>query len=134
MSPQPRPSATRPAAARPAAARPAAARPAAAPHLGFDRIPRYRAPSPAGGPRRAGAPRDPEGRGALFSGAAEEPPPGSITLRCSGCRRTSVLTPLQLITLSIPSLHLWPILRHHPSWMRCPACRRRTWVALAIKF
>ena len=128
MSPQTRP--TPPTAGRPTT------RLTTAP--GFDRLPRY-GPQGSEAPHNARRPRsspnrDPEGRGALFSGAAQEPPPGSITLTCSSCRRTSVLTPLQLIVLAIPSVHLWPLLRHHPSWMRCPACRRRTWVALAIRF
>jgi hypothetical protein len=129
MSQQTRPSAPRPAAG------PSRRRPSAAHGPSFDRLPRYgQSPSEKERPRRAASARDPEGRGALFSDAAQDPPPGSITLTCSSCRRTSVLTPLQLVTLSIPSLHLPWLRRHHPSWMRCPACRRRTWVALAIRF
>lgn len=108
---------------------------------GFDRIrPRTGGGAPAERPAgavsdpRGYGTRDPEGRRALFSVAAQDPPPGTLTLSCSACRRTSLLSPRQVFSLALPSVHL-PLLKwRYPSWMRCPACRRRTWVALGVKF
>jgi hypothetical protein len=36
------------------------------------------------------------------------------------------------VGLLIPSLHLPFIKRDGFSWMKCPACRRRTWVSLTL--
>jgi len=88
--------------------------------------------------RGAATPRhgDAEGKRALFSAAFDEPevpPLGAITVHCSGCDTTSVLTPRQALTAALPSLHLPFVRRGHPSWMRCPACGRRTWVRLGLQ-
>lgn len=104
------------------------------PEAGFDRLRPRRADA---GPRRAGhgpaAPPDPLGRRALYSGAEQPPAPGAVTLDCSSCRTTSVVTPRGLLGLALPSVHLPLVRRGHPSWMRCPACRRRTWVRLGVR-
>ena len=42
------------------------------------------------------------------------------------------MTPRQLVSLALPSVHLPFVRRGHPSWMRCPACSRRTWVKVVI--
>ena len=95
-------------------------------------------------PRRGGGglgPRtvrhaDSEGKRVLFSANSDEPevpPLGTITVHCSGCDITSALTPRQALAAALPSLHLPLLRRDHPSWMRCPACGRRTWVRLGLQ-
>jgi hypothetical protein len=84
----------------------------------------------------SGGHADSEGKRALFSAGSDEPevpPLGTIKVHCSRCDSTSVLTPRQALTAALPSVHL-PFLRgDHPSWMRCPACGRRTWVRLGLQ-
>ena len=93
---------------------------------GFDRL----------RPRRDGAgaaPADPMGRRALYSVAEQAPALGAVTIDCSSCRQVSVVTPRALVGLVVPSLHLPIVRRGHSSWMRCPACRRRTWVSVGLR-
>lgn len=100
---------------------------------GFDRLRRRTPQGPATPQVGAGAPPDPMGRRALYSDAEQPPAFGAVTITCSSCEDTSVATPLALVALALPSLHL-PLLRpRHPSWMRCPACGRRTWVRLGLR-
>lgn len=99
---------------------------------GFDRL-RSRVPAPRADRESPGAPRlDPQGRGALFSVSAQAPAPGAVTLTCSECGQTSAVSPRRFVALALPSVHLPLVRRGHPSWMRCPACRRRTWVKVVI--
>jgi hypothetical protein len=78
-------------------------------------------------------PSDPQGRRALYSVADQTPSLGAVTIECSSCERTSVVTPRRLVGLAAPSLHLPLIKREHPSWMRCPACGDRTWVRVRLR-
>jgi hypothetical protein len=95
---------------------------------GFDRLrPRVLESGTAVGPS------DPEGRRALYSVAGQSPSLGAVTIDCSSCERTSVVTPRRLLGLAAPSLHLPLIKRGHPSWMRCPACGHRTWVKVRVR-
>ncbi len=97
----------------------------------FDRV-RPRSPdavSPVTPIRGTGA----DGRRALFSTSDPQPAPGSFVLECSSCRQRSVLLVMQAVRAALPSLHLPLIKRGHPSWMRCPACGRRTWVRISLK-
>jgi hypothetical protein len=103
----------------------------------FDRIkPRSAAPAPR---RREPAPPaapDREGKRALFS--AEVPPAatapfGTLTVTCSECRVTTAMTFTAAITAAVPSLHFFLLKKDYPSWMRCPACKRRTWVRLGFR-
>ena len=71
---------------------------------------------------------DVEGKRALFSQTSAPPAMGAVTIECSECGAESVLTPTQWIRASVPSVHLPFVKKRYPSWMRCPACRRRTWV------
>lgn len=75
---------------------------------------------------------DPEGRGALFSVTEQPPAPGAVTVTCSDCEQTTTVSPRRLATLALPSVHLPLIRRDHPSWMRCPACGKRTWVKIVV--
>ena len=95
----------------------------------FDRL-RPRSASGAGRASRAAA--DPLGKRSLFSVAEQPPAMGAISVECSSCGRTSVVTPRSLLRLAVPSVHL-PFLRgRYFSWLRCPACGRRTWVRLGL--
>lgn len=82
---------------------------------------------------------DLEGKRALFSAPQSTPQeqraaaPGAVVVSCGGCGQSSVLTPAQALALAVPSLHLPYLKRGHGSWMRCPACRRRTWVSVQIQ-
>ncbi len=88
--------------------------------------------APAPGPRP-----DREGKRALFS--VDTPPPtppvarGALQLTCSGCGSISALSPRQVITAAIPSVHLPILRRKYPSWMRCPACQRHQWVRVDLR-
>jgi len=77
----------------------------------------------------AGAERDPLGRAALYSSGSQDQshPLGTFLVECSACNRETPVTAGDLLRLGIPSIHLL-FLRRYPSWMRCPACGRRTWV------
>jgi uncharacterized protein with PIN domain len=92
-------------------------------------------PSPASTGPQGVAPHDSEGRRALFSAGEELPEEASaglVTISCGHCGEESALTPKQALRLSVPSLHLPYLKRGHGSWMRCPACRRHTWVSVQI--
>jgi hypothetical protein len=95
---------------------------------GFERL------RPRGGTASGAAPLrvDPQGRQSLYSVSGQPPAPGVVTIACSSCREQSVVTPRQLVLLALPSLHLPLVRRGHPSWMRCPACDRRTWVKVVL--
>lgn len=96
---------------------------------GFERLRQRAAESPPTTVR----PSDPQGRRALYSVADQPPALGAVTVECSTCDRTSVVTPRRLLGLAAPSVHLPLVKRGHPSWMRCPACGRRTWVRLGVR-
>jgi hypothetical protein len=103
----------------------------------FDRIkPRAATPPPRRRePTQPGRP-DREGKRALFS--AEAPPPssvpfGALTVTCSDCRVTTAMTFGAAIGAAVPSVHMCFLRKNYPSWMRCPACHRRTWVKLGFR-
>ena len=96
---------------------------------GFDRLRRRGTTASQKVPLRV----DPQGRQSLYSVSEQQPPtPGAVTVECSACGEVSVVTPRQLVSLALPSVHLPFVRRDHPSWMRCPACSRRTWVKVVI--
>ena len=82
-------------------------------------------------------PVDADGKRALFSAApAAEPSPaayGAVTVSCSSCGTSSVLTPRQLLRASLPSLHVPFLKKDHGSFLRCPACRRFTWTSVRLR-
>ena len=72
--------------------------------------------------------RDPLGKMALFSSGRPQPFAGTFLVDCSSCHRETPVSPVQLVRAALPlSVHL-PLLRKYHSFMRCPACGRRTWV------
>jgi hypothetical protein len=95
-------------------------------------------PAASGSASGVSGPRpDREGKRALFSVDAPVPTPpvarGAFQMTCSGCGCISALSPRQVITAAIPSIHL-PILRgRYPSWMRCPSCHQHRWVRLDLR-
>jgi hypothetical protein len=100
---------------------------------GFDRLRRRRPEVPPAAEASGDRPTDPQGRRSLFSVSRQPPPFGAVTLRCSACRQTSVVTPHALLRLALPSVHLPLLRREHPSWLRCQACGKRTWVRLGLR-
>jgi uncharacterized protein with PIN domain len=74
--------------------------------------------------------RDPLGKMALYStSSVAERPFGTLFLECSDCGRETPVSALEAAKAVLPpSVHVpW---RHYHSFMRCPACGRRTWVRL----
>jgi uncharacterized protein with PIN domain len=75
-------------------------------------------------------PEGPTGKHALYS--VTEKRPLTCTIECSSCREETRVSYLELAALLFPiHVHL-PLLRYHHSWMRCPACGRRTWVRIHL--
>ncbi len=92
---------------------------------------------PAGSASEQPAPHDQDGRRALFSGGADRPQEagaaGSVVVTCGSCGEETALTPAEALKHAVPSLHLPYLKRDHGSWMRCPACRKHTWVSVQIR-
>ena len=83
---------------------------------------------PSHGAPAAPPERDPFGKMALFSGERSQPALGTFLVDCSSCRRETPVSASQLVRSALPfSLHL-PFVRRYHSFMRCPACGRRTWI------
>jgi hypothetical protein len=76
---------------------------------------------------------DNEGKRALFSTSAPKPAFGSVTVECSSCDATSVLSPSQAGRLLMTTVHVPGLRRHHVSWVRCPACGKRSWSRLKLR-
>lgn len=76
---------------------------------------------------------DNEGKRALFSTSAPKPAFGSVTVECASCDATSVLSPSQAGRLLMTTVHAPGLRRHHVSWVRCPACGRRSWSRLKLR-
>lgn len=101
--------------------------------IGFDRLRRRTADALDDIPVSTGAVPDTDGKRALFSAAEQKPSFGSVSLTCSSCGERSVVSARQALKLAVPSVHL-PFVRTAPwSWMRCPACGRRSWVDVTIQ-
>ena len=70
-----------------------------------------------------------EGRGAtqLFSRAAARP--GTLVVDCSGCGRRTRVSYAEFAALHLP-VWLWvpSPARTHRHWLRCPSCRRWSWL------
>lgn len=98
---------------------------------GFDRL-RRRAGGPGATTGAAPLRVDPQGRSALYSVTSQPPAPGAVTVTCSECEETTAVSPRRLAALALPSVHLPLLRKDHPSWMRCPACGKRTWVRIVV--
>ncbi len=102
----------------------------------FDRL-RPRHPDVPTDQVAAGAPTDQQGKRSLFSASGDDAVPpastGAVVVTCGDCGERTALTPAQALRFAVPSLHLPIIKRDKWSWMRCPACSRRTWVDVTIQ-
>jgi hypothetical protein len=58
--------------------------------------------------------------------------PRTLTIECSSCREETRVSYLELAALMFPVHFHVPLVKYHHSWMRCPACGRRTWVRLHL--
>jgi hypothetical protein len=78
--------------------------------------------------------RDPLGRMALFSEIEpQEPGNQPLWIECSSCLKETPVSALDLVRATLPfSLHL-PLVKRYHSYMRCPACGRRTWVRVRLR-
>lgn len=115
---------------------------------GFDRV-RPRSPRPSGPlPSATTTGHDVEGKRALFSSSAEVAVPGmgSALVECSRCNERTVLRLGQALRAALPSLHLGlrighgddvrtlsVVKRDYPTYMRCPACGRPSWVRFTVQ-
>jgi predicted RNA-binding Zn-ribbon protein involved in translation (DUF1610 family) len=82
------------------------------------------------------APRDHDGRRALFTAETEAPElasTGSVVISCGNCGEDSVLSATAALRHALPSLHLPFLKRKNGSWMHCPACGKHTWVSVQIQ-
>jgi hypothetical protein len=95
----------------------------------FDRL----RPRQVGADDGAPAQTDNEGKRALFSTSEPKPAFGSVTVECSACGETSVLSPSQAGRLLLTTVHAPGLRRHHVSWVRCPACSKRSWSRLKLR-
>jgi ribosomal protein L37E len=112
---------------------------------GFDRV-RPRSTRAVG--QRLPVGQDAEGKRALYSSAAETALPGigSALVECSRCGERTVLGLAQALRAAIPSIHLGLRVGHgdevrsvslgkreYPTYMRCPACGRPSWVRFTFQ-
>lgn len=67
---------------------------------------------------------------ALYTKAERKP--GTCTIECSSCREETRVSLIELAALLFPVNFHVPLLKYHHSWMRCPACGKRTWVRIHI--
>ncbi len=76
---------------------------------------------------------DSDGKRVLFSGvlpgaaSGVAPGVGAVSVECSSCGVETALTLTQWLRAAVPSVQV-PLLKRYPSYMRCPACARRTWL------
>ena len=89
-------------------------------------------------PRLIDTTSDQQGRRALFSGEGAPPPSspastGAVVVDCGDCGERTVLSAASALQYVVPSVHVPYLKREHGSWMRCPACRKRTWVSVQIQ-
>jgi uncharacterized protein with PIN domain len=74
------------------------------------------------------------GKMALFSEIEpEEPATGPLWIECSSCLKETPVSAMDLAKATLPfSLH-FPLVKRYHSFMRCPACGRRTWVRVEFR-
>jgi hypothetical protein len=100
----------------------------------FDRV-RRRDPvvSDGGGVPQAGRSTDREGKRALYSDVAAPPSVGAVALTCSRCEQRSVVSWMRAARLAVPGVVVPIPGSGTRSWMRCPACRRYTWMDVSLR-
>jgi hypothetical protein len=69
------------------------------------------------------------GKAALFSNPhSSTPTPGTVLVECSACLARTRISLTDLARRMLTGSAWMPLLRPaYPHWLRCPACRRRSW-------
>ena len=75
---------------------------------------------------------DREGKRALFSAAPEPPTFGSVAITCTKCECRSVVSWSGALKLAFPSIPAVAPGSGVRMWLKCPACRQRSWVGLSL--
>jgi hypothetical protein len=73
---------------------------------------------------------------ALFSSlepAPSPPPTQFLVVECSTCLKETPATPMDVVRAMIPFALFLPVVRAYPAFVRCPACRRHTWVRVSLR-
>ena len=71
--------------------------------------------------------RDAQGKAALFSNQPRHD--GPMLIECSSCHAHTRVGVARLLTLALPVNVTIPF-RYHHTWLKCPACGKRTWVRI----
>jgi hypothetical protein len=74
-----------------------------------------------------------DGDPATSTGAVADPlpPRGLFTVSCSSCGSVTRVGLFDLVLLQLP-WGAWLPRRVFDRWMKCPACRRRTWLSVTL--
>lgn len=75
---------------------------------------------------------DREGKRALFSAAPEPPSLGSVALTCTRCEARSVVSWTTALRLAFPSVPAVAPGSGVRLWLKCPTCKRRSWVEMSL--
>jgi hypothetical protein len=104
------------------------------PAVGLDRVRPRRPVAPPGTGRQlvAVVGRDVDGKRALYSGVFDDRVGPGVALECSRCGEASTLSVRRTLSVLTPSLHFPLVRRGYPSLVRCPACRRPSWVRFRL--
>lgn len=101
----------------------------------FDRIrppqDRLAARGDGGGPAEAATGAAGQGRQALFSAGPRRQGTAAVGVRCSRCGAATGLDARTAVRAAWPLVLVAPW-RREPVFARCPACRRRSWLAVEV--
>ncbi len=103
---------------------------------GFERLHRRGDRPPAAPAAIAGSVvgRDAHGKRVLYSGMRPAAAPvAGLRVDCSRCGETCLLGAWRALRALTPSMHLPVMRQRHFSLVRCPVCRRVSWVRLALQ-
>jgi hypothetical protein len=102
--------------------------------VGLDRVRRRGPQAPPVNGRAAVAVvgRDIDGKRVLYSGVFDDTVSPGLLVECSRCGRESSLSVRKMLSVLAPSVHLPLLRRGYPSLVRCPACRRPSWVRFRL--
>jgi hypothetical protein len=59
------------------------------------------------------------------------PPRGLLAVDCSSCGSVTIVRLVDFVLLHVP-FGAWVPFRTFDRWIRCPACRRRTWTSVTL--
>ncbi len=92
-----------------------------------------RAPAHSGGKRALFTPPDPvhAASAGRRTGPQFEPGRGNLRVACSSCAAVSRIGFVEFVALQLP-IAAWLPRREFDRWMRCPACRSRTWLSVTF--